>query len=90
MTVTEALWKERPVVATAVGGIPLQVISGKTGYLVHTIDGTASAIKRVLDNPAEAKRRAAKAHQQARDRFHPLVIAKRHVEIYREVLSKPS
>ena len=69
LTVTEALWKERPVVATAVGGIPLQVISGKTGYLVHTIDGTASAIKRVLDNPAEAAALAKNGREHVRTNF---------------------
>ncbi len=54
LTVTEALWKERPVVAMAVGGIPLQVLDHKTGYLVHTVEGTATAIRRVLDHPEEA------------------------------------
>lgn len=54
LTVSEALWKERPVIATAVGGIPQQVIHGKTGWLVRTIEGTAHYIRRVLDNPEES------------------------------------
>jgi len=46
LTVSEALWKGRPVVATAVGGIPLQVESGRDGYLVH---GTAECAQRAIE-----------------------------------------
>lgn len=47
LTVSEALWKGTPVVATAVGGIPLQVIDGETGFLVPPGDYDAAA-ERVL------------------------------------------
>jgi trehalose synthase len=46
LSVSEAMWKERPVVATAVGGIPLQVASGQTGFLVNS---TQEAADRTLD-----------------------------------------
>ncbi|HVM32657.1 MAG TPA: glycosyltransferase [bacterium] len=69
LTVSEALWKERPVVAMAVGGIPLQVLSGKTGYLVHTIEGTAVAIRHVLDHPAEAAALARNGREHVRQNF---------------------
>jgi len=36
LTVSEALWKKKPVIGGAVGGIKLQVINGVTGYLVHS------------------------------------------------------
>jgi len=92
MAVLEGAAAGVPVLAAKVGGVPDLVVEGENGYLCDPLDAASmrDGISRMLDNPAEAKRRAAKAHQQARDRFHPLVIAKRHVEIYREVLSKPS
>lgn len=55
LTVSEALWKSRPVVASAVGGIPLQVKHGYNGLLVHSVDGAARAIRQLLNNPAYAR-----------------------------------
>ena len=55
LTVSEALWKRRAVVASAVGGIPLQVIHERTGLLVRSIEGTAFQVIRLLDN-AELRR----------------------------------
>lgn len=52
LVVTEAMWKARPVVATAVGGIRGQVLHGVTGFLVHTVEGTANRIRQLLGNPA--------------------------------------
>jgi trehalose synthase len=51
LTVSEALWKRRAVVASAVGGIPLQVIHERTGLLVRSVEGTAFQVIRLLDNP---------------------------------------
>lgn len=52
LTVTEALWKSKPVVASNVGGIPLQVIDGKTGYILepNDISGFADRIVTLLQN----------------------------------------
>jgi len=55
LTVSEALWKGKPVIASAVGGIPLQIKQNITGILVHSIEGTALAIKRLLNNPELSK-----------------------------------
>jgi trehalose synthase len=54
LTVSEALWKGKPVVASAVGGITLQVKNKYTGLLSHGIPGTAYAIKQLLANPEYA------------------------------------
>jgi trehalose synthase len=78
LTVTEALWKERPVVAMAVGGIPLQVLPGKTGYLVHTVEGTAAAIRRVLEFPEEAAALARNGREHVRQNF----LITRHIRDY--------
>jgi trehalose synthase len=55
MTVTEALWKKVPVVGSNVGGIPLQVIDGITGFLVNTVEETAEKTLYLLKNLGEAK-----------------------------------
>jgi trehalose synthase len=78
LTVAEALWKERPVVAMAVGGIPLQVLPGKTGYLVHTIEGTAAAIQRALNHPEEAAALAKNGREHVRRNF----LITRHIRDY--------
>ena len=51
LTITEALWKAKPVVASAVGGIPLQVRNKLTGLLCHSVEGAARALRQILANP---------------------------------------
>jgi len=55
LTVTEALWKVRPVIAGDVGGIPLQVRDGETGYLVSSPEEAAKRTIEVLRDPGLAK-----------------------------------
>jgi trehalose synthase len=72
LTVSEALWKRRPVVASAVGGIPLQVLHERTGLLVQSIEGCALQIIRVLRSPSMAKRLGQQGREHVRDNFlHP-------------------
>ncbi|MHB9154540.1 MAG: glycosyltransferase [Endomicrobiales bacterium] len=56
LTISEALWKGKPVIASAVGGIPLQITHKYSGILTHTIEGTAYWIKALLQAPEFAKR----------------------------------
>jgi trehalose synthase len=58
LTVTEALWKGRPVVGSNVGGIPLQIIDGETGFLVdpYDIDGCAKRVLEFLKKPKLAEK----------------------------------
>ncbi|MDH4269942.1 MAG: glycosyltransferase [Dehalococcoidia bacterium] len=51
LTIAEALWKAKPVVASAVGGIPLQVRNRLTGLLCHSVEGAAYALRQILANP---------------------------------------
>jgi trehalose synthase len=54
LTISEALWKSKPVVASAVGGIPLQVKNKFTGLLCYTVEGAAYALRQLLTNPEYA------------------------------------
>jgi trehalose synthase len=69
LTVTEALWKRRAVVASAVGGIPLQVLHNLTGLLVHSVEGTAHRIRTLLRDPAFARRLGENGHEYVQTRF---------------------
>ena len=51
LTVSEALWKRKPVIGGAVGGIRLQVVNGLTGFLVHSPEGAARRIMQLLSDP---------------------------------------
>jgi trehalose synthase len=71
LTVTEALWKERPVVASDVGGIPLQVIDGETGFLVEPRDiaGFAERVIQILENPDLGRELGRKGKEHVREHF---------------------
>ena len=66
LTVTEGLWKGRPVIASRVGGIPLQIEDGVTGFLLDPTDteGFARRVRQILKNPELGERlgRAGKEH----------------------------
>ena len=69
LVVSEALWKGRPVVAGKVGGIPLQIVDGKTGYLVSTVEECAQQVLFLLKNPAKAHEMGRAGREFVRDKF---------------------
>lgn len=85
LTVTEAMWKQRPIVATAVGGIRDQLEDGVSGLLVDDpadLPACGAAIERLLRDRAFAQRIAIDAHARAAERFLP----DRHLEQYARLL----
>lgn len=78
LTVAEGLWKERPVLATAVGGIPLQIKDGITGLLAYGIEGAAHNLRQLLANPAYAAQLARNGKEHVRQNF----LITRHVRDY--------
>ncbi len=69
LTVSEALWKGKPVIAGAVGGIPLQISHRYSGILTHTIEGTAYWIKQLLNAPEFARRLGENGREHVRWNF---------------------
>jgi trehalose synthase len=85
LTVAEAMWKRRPVVASAVGGIVDQVVDHETGLLVRDPLDLASfgaAVRSLLEDPGEAERLAARAHEHVVEHF----LADRHLLQYAELV----
>lgn len=69
LTVAEAMWKGKPVIGGAVGGIPLQIVHGVTGFLVHSVEGTAFRIRQLLNGPEMAKTMGERAKEFIRKNF---------------------
>ena len=69
LTVAEALWKRKPVVASAVGGIPAQIIHKHTGLLAHSIEGTAYQIRFLLSHPEIAVKLGEQGHEHVKENF---------------------
>jgi len=69
LTVSEAMWKGKPVIGSAVGGIPLQIIHGVTGFLVHSVEGAAFRIRQILNNPEMARRMGERGREYVRTNF---------------------
>jgi len=69
LTVSEALWKTRPVIGGAVGGIPAQIIDGHTGLLVHSVEGASLAIRSFLNHRELAREMGSNGRQRVKDEF---------------------
>ena len=69
LTVTEALWKGKPTIAGAVGGIPNQIISKLTGMLVHSVEGCAYQIRYLLTHPEFAAQLGRNGHEHVKENF---------------------
>jgi len=71
LAVTEALWKGKPIVATNVGGIPVQIRDGEEGFLVelHNEEQFAERIIEILQNPSLARQMGDKGKERVREDF---------------------
>ena len=69
LTVSEAMWKGKPVLGGANGGIPLQIAHAVTGFLVHSVEGAAFRIRQLLNNPDMSKRMGERAKEHVRHHF---------------------
>ena len=84
LTVSEAQWKETPVVASRVGGIPEQVIDGQTGFLVDPQDITGCAEKVVT--LIKDKKLATKMGKEAKELIKQKFLITRHLDDYLNLL----
>lgn len=78
LTVSEALWKGKPVIAGAVGGIPLQITHKYSGILTHSIEGAAYWLKQLLQSSDFAQRLGQNGREHVRENF----LLTRHLRDY--------
>lgn len=78
LTVAEALWKAKPVIASAVGGIPLQIAHKYSGILTYSVEGTAFYLKQLLNEPEYAR----KLGENGREHIRTNYLITRHIRDY--------
>ncbi len=78
LTVSEGMWKAKPVIGGAVGGIPAQITHGVNGFLVHSLEGAAFRLRYLLSHPRAAERMGKKGREHVRRNF--LIV--RHLRDY--------
>jgi trehalose synthase len=88
LTVSEAMWKKKPVIGSAVGGIPAQIIPNLTGVLTHSIEGTAYQIRYLLSHPDIARKLGEYGHAYVKERFLITQNLKRYLLLF-HFLSHP-
>ena len=87
LTVTEAMWKARPIVASAVGGIQDQITDGVHGLLLDDPTDTkafAAALRRLLEDRAYAEELGQNARQRVQEKY----LGIRHLSQYAELLQR--
>ena len=86
LTVAEAMWKARPVVASRVGGIQEQIVQGETGLLVepHDLAGFADAVAELLADQPRARAMGERAREEVRELF----LGPRHLRQYVDLIER--
>jgi trehalose synthase len=69
LTVSEGMWKGKPVIGGAAGGIPVQIVNGVNGFLVHSVEGAAFRIRQLLNNPEMAREMGERGRNHVRTNF---------------------
>ncbi|MFQ6080154.1 MAG: glycosyltransferase [Candidatus Bathyarchaeia archaeon] len=86
LSVSEALWKRVPVVGSNVGGIPLQIMDGITGFLVNTVEEAAEKTIYLLKHPEEAKKMGERGREYILKNF----LITRHLRDYLKLFTRLS
>ncbi len=82
LTVTEAMWKGKPVIGGFAGGLIHQIVYDVTGYTVHSVEGAAFRIRHLLNNPELIARMGAAGREHVRRSF----LITRHLTDYLALL----
>src|SRR5262249_15655666 len=91
LTVTEAMWKARPVVATRVGGLQDQIVDGESGVLLsdpHDLDAFAAALAGLIADPETRDRIGRAAKERVRERFLGISNLEQHAVLLDALLAQ--
>ena len=86
LTVSEALWKARPTIGGDVGGIPLQISDGETGFLVSSAEQCAQRSLEILKDPELGQRLGRAGKEQTRERFLTPRLLRDYAQLFSDLL----
>jgi trehalose synthase len=92
LTVSEAMWKGRPVVASRIGGIESQIVHGESGVLLddpRDLAAFGDAVSALLRDPPRAELIARRAHDRVRDEFTSPRSLLDYLSVLRKLLARP-
>jgi trehalose synthase len=87
LTVTEGMWKKKPVIGGNVGGIKLQIDDGVNGFLIDTNEEAAEKIIYILKNPKKAREIGEAGHIKIKNEFLLIKHVEKYLDLF-EILSK--
>ena len=85
LTVTEGLWKDKPVIGGNVGGIPLQIQNGVTGFLVSSIEEATERALQLMRNPKLAHEMGMRGHDDVRQKFLSTALLRHWLQLFNEL-----
>jgi trehalose synthase len=83
--VAEGLWKNKPVIGGNVGGIPLQIEDGRTGYLVSSIEQCTDRALEILRHPDQARAVADHGREHVRHNFLSTANLRNYLRLFNEL-----
>src|SRR5262249_32280426 len=85
LTISEGLWKGRPVIGGNVGGIPLQIQNGVTGYLVNSVDECIDCTLKLLRYPKAAQEMGVRGREVVRHSFLTTANLRNYLRLFNEL-----
>ncbi|MFI5273784.1 MAG: glycosyltransferase [Ktedonobacterales bacterium] len=89
LTVTEGLWKDKPVIGGNVGGIPLQIQNGVTGYLVNSVEEASDRTLQLMRNPTLAHEMGVRGHEDVRQKFLSTANLRNYLTLFNQLVGNP-
>lgn len=82
LTVAEALWKKKPVVAGYAGGIPLQILNGKNGFLINSVEECAEKTVELLRDKSKANHMGEFGKQRVKEKFISTINLQNYLKLF--------
>ena len=88
LTIAEGLWKGKPVIGGNVGGIPLQIEEGVTGYLVESVEEASAAALEIMRDPEKAHHMGEVGREVVREKFLTTSLLRNYLRLFNELLEQ--
>jgi len=88
LTIAEGLWKGKPVIGGNVGGIPLQIEDGVTGYLVESVEEASTAALAIMRDRDKARRMGEIGREVVREKFLTTSNLRNYLRLFNDLMEQ--